>query len=745
MTRVFKIIFSCLLFHSLVASANNQELIEGDSESVRIIKRELTYSFVGKTPILKERNLIKLLDQNAVNSFGDFYSYQKNFDFKIIKADGSIKVIEDKHIIKLDSKVPDKMLFGRKGKKKVHYKIAIAGLELGDVLDVSFYHKGISKKGNGINEFIAIGYSIDTCSIVYEFGPKHFFRAENYNYEQNFERTVNEGVTRYTLLVQNIKPLEDGRYIISKRKNPYYISFYNSKSLGTLQDLKSTFTLPEVRQLKRTKIGGLSAKYSPNKVYSALLKDTENELEDRVNLLYHYLEYGSIYTKYSQYSYLTFQERSRQFAFNMFSTLNKKEKGLEVELVALKSRYNNEQLVDNNVNWGVRVKLKGQWEYFSCPELFVKNGENNHRFEGVDALGYRLNEEQDGLLLTNEIVWPKSTYLDNRIETDLNISLSNFLKVSNRVIKDATKSQEDDDERKVFNYRNLLRKLKETEISEVKLKRSVFGESKDDLLAVLAGEKFIKKEFLINAMPDRIRKKLREIFNRNYVGLVADVEIEDYLKQNPILKDTEIGSVDLIRPGIFNQTKPLSVEFDLVRSNYIHNVDEKLIIDVGFLIGGQLSFDKNEKEKIDELGEIEFLYPRSYQYTIHLELPSGFKLLNDLSDFNYELVNDYGFFKSSYELNDGVLLLHTEKAYLQTDISSEEIHFLYDVTEAADRYYHKRIVLEYETPSSQELVKKEVELEVIEDEMEIDQETEILDEVIEEEVKAEVEINENVK
>ena len=110
-----------------------------DKESVKIIQRELIYSFDGKKNSLTERNVFHLLDASAVRDFGDFYSHHRDFEILVVKKDGTIRKINTENIIETEAEVSEKYVFGFRYEQKRAYKFG--NFRIGSRRSVGCYYQ----------------------------------------------------------------------------------------------------------------------------------------------------------------------------------------------------------------------------------------------------------------------------------------------------------------------------------------------------------------------------------------------------------------------------------------------------------------------------------------------------------------------------------------------------------------------------------------------------------------------------
>ncbi len=647
----------CLWQHSSLKGIGLN--FDSSKESVKIEKKEMTYSYIGAKPVLIEHTIFHLLDASAVEEFGDFYSYQNNFEIKVIKSDGKVLKTDSENIIEMDSSVPRKLLFGLRNKKKSYYKLAISGLEIGDKLDVKVYSYGISENRMNVREHLSSNYYIQNCLISFEFSKSHYFRSESYNFEGEFEKSVQDDVVKYTLSVDTIFPRSKERFVFPYLVNPYIKLFYDSKrNSSQIPDLLESFSLPTSSVFKNERIGGLPYKYSPNYAYKHIKKSSRLTLSSRVNALYDYMKFASFYTIKNKVDDLSYIERSRQFSFVMFHVLNRFEENVEVELALLQSRYFKEALNEHNAIWSIRVKLNGKWQYYNCPEILLNNGEDNDHIEGGAAKGYVLNE--DGVLeLASEFNWPKSNYDDNSRKTIVSASMLN-------------------------------READGTRILDINLNRKVTGELKNNLVFATAKPHINDFGKLSKSFPDHIKDMMWSIWRLKHKN--AEDELgEEYFAKNKILESFEFEELEFREVDVFEDSLSLEFDMKLKRKMFVTDFNDLMVVDLGALIGSQLHF--NERiGKLDRDSDFDFTCPRSFAFDINLKLPDGYLLDSELADWNMDISNEYGSFESSIAVVGDSIICKTKKIYKTNHVDRQHADLLYAFTDASNDFFHKKII-----------------------------------------------------
>lgn len=189
---------------------------------------------------------------------------------------------------------------------------------------------------------------------------------------------------------------------------------------------------------------------------------------------------------------------------------------------------------------------------------------------------------------------------------------------------------------------------------------------------------------------DRLNKNVEKVFESR-----QNDKYKDYLEEQ-YNKELTVNKVDIKDKGLTTLKSEdeekigFSVDYTMDRTvNAIAN--GSIVIELGRLISEQLEFkdltDRTRKYAID------VNYPKSFDYTVALTLPAGYKVANP-SDFEAKSDNDLCSFVSTVTEEGGQFVLHCTKTYKKVHAPAEEWNKMTEVMDTAAIMFQKKLLLE---------------------------------------------------
>lgn len=221
-----------------------------DDYDVDHIAQTTPYKASGLTNRLKKnhvkRMMIKLLDQSAIEDFSDFefgetaeisimsrllaYQLKSAFGARIHKPDGRVIDVDLSGAIEIGQ--------GKKGKDNVSYKIAIPGLEPGDVLEYFLYEDELAESMNlsPDNVLLCSNYPVLNRRLTVVANPAVTVEYKGYNGVPNFSRGENQkGYPNGSLTLSNVPGVNFKRYSMTYRQLPFVrFQFLNNTRPGVI-------------------------------------------------------------------------------------------------------------------------------------------------------------------------------------------------------------------------------------------------------------------------------------------------------------------------------------------------------------------------------------------------------------------------------------------------------------------------------------------------------------------------------
>lgn len=234
---------------SLAAKNSAVILAWRDDYDVDNVIQNSLYKASGETNRMQrkhlQRKMVKLLDQSAVERYTEFefgeeaevkimsrvlaYKLKSSFGARIHKPDGRIVTVDLSSAIEVGD--------GKKGKENKSYKIAIPGLEAGDVLDYFHYFEETAEEFSldAENLVVADRYPVLNREIRLTTDPRMTVEYKGYNGIPQFTRTTDkEGNQTATLRMQDIPGVNFDRYLMDYRQIPFVrVNFLNNSTERT--------------------------------------------------------------------------------------------------------------------------------------------------------------------------------------------------------------------------------------------------------------------------------------------------------------------------------------------------------------------------------------------------------------------------------------------------------------------------------------------------------------------------------
>lgn len=640
-------------------------------ESAVVLYKNVNYDFhkFGKKVTYKTsiRKRIKLLDKAAVEEFSEF-SYTKRFrsskgmlvwrrgsnivGIKIIKPDGrEIEIDVNNEAVKEDGKD----------------KIAIANLEVGDIIDFYFYKvepfKSVYAFGfDPVENTLSEEYPVVDFKLYLETENDFFINFNTFNGAPKLKEipTGKNNFRKYELIASNIEKGESTRWFFPLVEMPAYkFQVYFARS-GIFENKALAF-LPEKEAIVKTNVSKeevlelYDKRFKPEGDISDIkefLKDknfgTKAELVTEVfyYMRHYYLtrfieamyakEADILYYPFSYYSTKAVFIKDQKHFVRHFTEFLKKQ-GIKYDIVIAKKRYDgnlDELLIESNVNVLLKIHTeKPLYAIYFSPHTTIN--EYSPLLEGVKT--YELTATKNKIDQIKDGVLPVSKFVDNTVEKEIEVTLkddfSGFSIASESKYKGHEKLEEQ--------YRLLYYFDYAYEDYEKYGTRRFIDRIKKKKLKEKYGEQLM-------ALEEKMRKKQKERFEENAKTEFTFKDLKDYT-----YKVEKTGRFDYHAPFVF--TENFNVDNVLIK-----RAGPNYIFEIGKLIGGQVELDEKDR---DRDAAIYMDNARSYIYKIKLNIPEGYKVVG-IDQLNKTVDNQTGSFTSKATLdNNSVLTVETAKTY----------------------------------------------------------------------------------
>ncbi len=619
---------------------------------------------------------IKLLDKAAVESFSEF-EYEKDkkvgagfFNFykehstigiKIIKEDGTETILDiDSETITHDEE----------------NKIAIPGLEIGDILDVFIYEDDYLRSFSGshsyepIERVLSSNYPIVFSRLAVEVENDYFLNMESYNGapEIKEEETDKRVTRRYSLETSDIEKSDFPRW------------FYPLKELPALK-FQVTFALKRTNELRSKvfmadKDAERKASVSKDEImeYYSSQFDADNKRDVRQVL--DYLEDNNITDKREQMvkglyyirhmSYNRFIEllvardngistypepcdmdyvilNENRFV-NYMAGLAKQLK-IDYDIIVATPEFNGpieDLLLRSNVSYGLRFNFDDPLYFFNLSP-HVQADYFPMYLEGTKV--YKLSVVKDRKIEAVELDYlPTTTSEENTSKESLKVQLSNDFKTftidRNLQFSGHFKTEEIDsriffgdyldEEFKHFNTKHFYNCKKK--------QKKYFADVENKMNAVMKTYK------------DNVEEKLSE-----RVGSSYDVTVDDY-------------TYSVVSTSRYDNN-PLEInDHYTIKDEFVKKAGPNYIVEVGSFIGGQIQIKEDE---IERSHNVYLNHAKTFIYEVEINIPEGYEVVG-LDKLNKNLSNSTGSFVSVAKIENGTLKFHTKKVYAKRNYTKAE-------------------------------------------------------------------------
>ena len=637
------------------------------NESAVIIYKHEFYDYhkfgVSVTYTSAIRKRIKLLDAAAVKEFSEFsfkdkfysnkgYSFREatnTIGVKIVKSDGKEIEID----VEKEAKVTDN-----------EKKIAIANLEVGDVIDYYFYSvepfKSALELGfEPVETTLGDIYPTMEMKLVFQTENDFFVNFNTYNGAPKIKEipTQKSGERKYELEAHDIEKNEFPKWFNPLAEMPCYkFQVFFARS-GKFEERADAFLSKKESIIKETVskediFEYYNDKFRPEGDLSTIkmfLKDKafandEEKIREvyyftRHNYLTQYIEAfvadeAKIFSPYALYVDPIFFRTEREF-INHFMAYLKYEK-IDYDIIIGTERYNgsiDDLLIQKNVTVLLKINTPNPiyLEFFTP---FTNADQFNYNLENTKAYALQVSKGKK-VVDSESILLPSTTVKDNVNKEVTNLSFNedfSGLKIKRESsLYGQFKPAEQKDKFYFFDY------VYEDydKYKSVRLLEKVKNKTK---------RKQYQQEFdaLINKLKDRQKEEFKKNTSNEY-----GFEIEDH---SLVIKNT----------GRFGSKSPMVYEEEfLIKNNLIKKAGDNYILEIGKMLTSQIEINKKEKERKNN---IYMSYPRAFENEIIFDIPAGYTV-SGIEKLNKKVSNETGQFISEATLNGNKLIIKTSKQY----------------------------------------------------------------------------------
>ncbi|MEY8849169.1 DUF3857 domain-containing protein [Psychroserpens sp. XS_ASV72] len=646
---------------------------EWENESAVVIYKNENYDFhkFGKnvTYTTSVRKRIKLLDKAAVEEFSEFsftkrfrsskgrYTWKKRGNtfvgVKIVKPDGSVTEINvDEEAVEVDGET----------------KIAIPNLEVGDIIDYYSYRKepfkstyafGFDPVETSLNE----EYPIMDFKLFFETENDFFINFKSFNGAPDLKElpTDKNNMRRYELTETNIPKRDFTRWFYPLVELPSYkFQVYFARS-GKFEDRALAF-LPEKEDIIKTSVSDeevldlYDSRFKPDGDVGDVKsffkgKSFKNDAEKVISGYYYMRHY--YLTRYIEAAYardanissypfevyknnVVFIQNQKQFIRHFTEFLKRQD--IDYSIVVGKKRYDgtiDELLIERNIEVMVKVHTATPL-YAQFFGVHTNINEFSPLMEGTDVFLLSSEKNKRKIDQIERAKLPTSSFEQNETKKDVTVTFdddfSGLSLTAVNYFKGHQKSDEQYDRLLFSDYVFEDYKRYETEswIEQVWGKKN--------------REKFTRE---MKALIEKLKNKQKEYFENSAKSEYGIESFEDYTYE---INENGRYSLD----SYFTFTETITAKDVLIKK-----AGPNYIMEIGKLIGGQIDLEEKERKRSEN---IYLPHPRSFNYTITLNIPEGYSV-SGLDNLNKNVDNETGAFISSANIEGNQLIVTTSKRY----------------------------------------------------------------------------------
>ncbi len=654
-------------------------------ESAVIICQSLTFKYIRKSvkKISVEessRKRIKLQDKAAVEEFSKFYYINvpnSSVGFKIVKPDGREMDIDPSESIEVEEDIP--AIFQAYGQTLSYKKLAIPGLEIGDIIDYAYVHEEVRRPGPA-EVFAPVimnlhrKYPLVKQIVEFDIDGGFFLNFNSYKgapelveipltAEQELD-DVYWDVFQYKFVDEMREKEQDEKWHFPFRTLPtvkfqvYYLEYASEMQasnwiyyLGKQGIVHNKVDKVDIQAKTSTCYHNTEVIYV-DWIQKYLKKYHEDESDKRklVEIVYYYFRhlvtiYGSTYNQEKTISDLVFA-RTMDVVLSDYD--------IEVEVNAC---------VPRNIGILEEVLFPAELSYFAICQLDEKEYvllTNFDKFTNMGDIPYYL-EGQEGLELSPALA------RGNRVPT------TNF-KENQTHTTTAIEFNENMNEIKVARSLSFKGHNRNSEWTHLVIDSEYLEEDLERHPVVIKYPTVKAPEFAEN-QKEELSQRLEYIESNTSREL--GVELTSY------------DSFELEEDGRYHDNPILKYNESFTLTDLLQKAGGNYIVEIGRFIGKQVEITDDIQER---LYDIYMSYARSFVNEIELTIPKGY-ILEGWEALNMEVKNNTGIFRSTAKIEEDKLIIDVRKAYRNNYEPKENWSAMIDFLEAAYQFSQQKVVL----------------------------------------------------
>jgi len=644
---------------------------------------------------------VKINDKVALEAFSSI-EYQKKLDktvnlliarftktnstyigAKIIKPDGKEIIVNTSEEVLLKNESKDK-----------EGKLAISGLEVGDILDYYVSTSDIDETMQG-DSFAAndnLFYLVDEYPVLYyslnfQFNKKTQVRFINANGAPAFTQSTNDdGDQILSLELHNIPKYQNQLWTSPLRQYPYvevgssftasFNNYGNSEkkedpNLSRFDNLKVKFEKEFAEESGFDVLGKKTREYfKSNKNYKT------TPIDSACKIFYDEWKF-SVFCTYQgdeldNIDYVNYRTARSLFA-TILNAMQLTDMNIDYDVLLVASRKSNSLdnvFLDNDFNALIRIN-KPRVMYMAFDDVTNQFNEIPERFQGEkvvvltpkrhNALKYTFTESSETL--------PVIPAEQNTFEGKLQVSLlpDNMQKLKiDRVVSETGAMKHTD-------QKNLLP-----------------VQTVDDVLKGLVNGDELNKRLGENSKTKKMKDDYAAAFQKQALDINKhfSAQIKDEYDQEP----EHVDNCKIIYPGLEDNDPSFTFSSSFVLNNMVKKAGDNYIIDAGKLTGSFYKLEDNDRKR-----DVDIYMPcaREFKYTINITVPQGYNV-KGIEELKQSKTNKTGSFTSSATVNGNILTILVNRVYSNNFEKVSDWPLVTELLDVASDFNNKKILFEKE-------------------------------------------------
>ncbi|HEY6505098.1 MAG TPA: hypothetical protein VIZ28_14070 [Chitinophagaceae bacterium] len=619
------------------------------------------------------REKIKIQDKNALSEYSEFAfskirsqsSFFKSSAYsfvgiRLIKPDGTIKKIDvDEEAVNAESE-----------DEKNKYKLAIPGLQVGDIIDMYSRVEKESSSSNPIEPLdIVVGgsYPVVNYSFITKVRNSFAIIYSIANSSTKLNETRDAEFIYLKMNMQDVNKKTDDLWVYERRELPVF-------KINIFPGASSKYENRTYAPAEGKVLDGLPKEWIDNKFSTALSGSVNSRKisEDRTNWLkenikrvkkergwkdmdsdsmilyiYYFGRFSFLYDYMSESKIEVGIERnmaSTNYAFYDYLVDAFNYYNIDYDLIFTVPRSNGTIYTTTDLGeFDLVVRAKGRNDYYlSPPGIFSIANSFPASYEGQDAYVFKNTsiKRSGGVSVVEKLPVTKPSF--NYLEENLDISVN------------ATNNQQVNISR--------TRTLRGKPAYETQVMLSLFEEYVDKERK-LVGERTFAEEIVARVGKKRSAQLLAEYEQAFQAARKKRLEYaKEELEGSFENKTVTLDSFQVIKPGNRHVQPDFVFKESFTMTGLVKKAGNNYIISLGELVSGQVQVKTDQRTRTNN---INMPYARHYRYKISFTIPEGFTA-EGIENLNKEVSNETGSFSSKAVLQNDKLVVEINKIYTRS-------------------------------------------------------------------------------